>query len=158
MGIMSIFTRSRKNGLTAVAISKAFLCGVLVVVLAARVGAVVVTGEGGNTPESRLTVGGVAVNGINHDGVGDLIVRAAGDTFSRSTASLVWTGRHLLTAAHSVTDASGQLDVSSTGDSSITFETGSGTINSTFRSSQVSVHPQWNGNVLDGFDVAVIDS
>jgi len=58
------------------------------------------------------------------DGVGDLIVTRSDGTF-RGTAALLPTGRHILTAAHMVTNDSGVFNTAS---ANITFEGDSGDV------------------------------
>ena len=114
---------------------------------------IVPAGTGGLGPADFATTPGIAANGINHDGVGDMITSTAGGGF-RSSASLLPTGRHILTAAHSVTNDSAVVDVLS---GSIRFDTSGGSFLYGFGAADISVHPSWNGDFFNGFDVAVID-
>lgn len=118
--------------------------------------AIVASGLNGVTETTLRTSPGVMVDGIDHDGVGDMITSTNSGSF-RSTASLLWTGQHLLTAAHSVTDNTGAIDLSTSSDSTVTFELASGNQQYTFRAGAVTVHPSYNGLVSGGFDVAVIN-
>ncbi|MEO0587459.1 MAG: PEP-CTERM sorting domain-containing protein, partial [Planctomycetota bacterium] len=119
-------------------------------------GAIVVSGLNGTTEADYRTTPGVPVMGIDHDGVGDLLVNT-GSQLLRSSGSLLWTGRHVLTAGHSVTAPSGVIDVSDLVDSTIRFELPGGDMTYTFRADDVTVHPLFNGTLQDGWDVAIID-
>lgn len=67
-------------------------------------------------------------------------------------------GGFLLTAAHCVTDENGALAVIDNADgNSATFETADGVFEVEFTANDVTVHPSYNGDVRDGFDVAVIN-
>lgn len=97
---------------------------------------------------------------IDLDGVGSLFLdtNPSPGLGALCSGSLLSDGRTLLTAAHCVTDASGMLDVLDGGDgNSVRFQTPSGTVIRQFSSSDITTHPSWNGNLFDGFDVAVID-
>lgn len=103
-----------------------------------------VTSDGNGTHQTTL---GTDAFGVNHDGVADLIL----DGISRCSGSLLFTGRHLLTAAHCVTDDFGNFDRSNV---NVTWELASGNI--TASTSDLQVHPSWNGNVGDGYDLAIL--
>lgn len=69
------------------------------------------------------------------------------------SGSLLWTGRHVLTAAH-VVDRN--LDgVSDSSNVRIQFDTRSGPI--TVPSSSVTIHNNWNGAVGNGWDFAIVE-
>ncbi|MEM1445686.1 MAG: trypsin-like serine protease [Planctomycetota bacterium] len=118
--------------------------------------AVVIAGSGGLGPGDFTTAPGVAVNGINHDGIGELRIRTDQGGF-RGSSALLWTGRHLITAAHVVTGNSGAIDLSSTRNSRVTFELSGGSTSYNFRADDVTVHPLWTGSLLGGRDLALID-
>ena len=107
----------------------------------------------------RLTTPGVAVSGVNHDGVGRFFLDRdpTPGVGTLCTGSLLWTGRHILTAAHCVTNAMGSINVLDGLDgNSITFNTSGGPVVVPFTSSQITVHPSWNGSVASGHDLAII--
>ncbi|MEM6334497.1 MAG: PEP-CTERM sorting domain-containing protein [Planctomycetota bacterium] len=136
----------------------AMATGVIVGALAASpAGAIVVSGLNGTTEADYRTTPGVPVEGLNHDGVGEVLVNTGSLPFLRSSGSLLWTGRHVLTAGHSVTAPSGVIDVSAVFDSTIRFELPGGDVTYTFREEDVTVHPMFNGDVVGGWDVAIID-
>lgn len=73
------------------------------------------------------------------------------------TSALLWTGNHVLTAAHCVTDSSGNISVLDGADgNSITFDTGSGLVTRSFDSTDITVHPNYDGILTNGFDLAII--
>lgn len=84
--------------------------------------------------------------GTNLDGVA--LVSAGGATGS---GSLLNTGRHVLTAAHVVVDFFGNVDPDSV---SVTFDTDTGAVS--YGASEIFVHPEYTGDVLDGNDLAII--
>jgi hypothetical protein len=85
------------------------------------------------------TTAGTPVMGINHDGVGFLN--------SNCTASLLWTGQHVLTAAHCVNSLAA---------GSIRFDLSSGPLTYTYGAGDAQRHPSYSGMVENGYDVAVI--
>ena len=115
---------------------------------------IVPAGTGGLGPADFQTTAGTPVNGINHDGVSSMITQTAGGNFI-SSAALLWTGRHILTAAHSVTaDGSNNINVQV---GRFTFTTPSGTFQPFFNASDITIHPNWTGDFGVGFDAAIID-
>ncbi len=119
--------------------------------------AIVVSGTGSfASPSDAETTAGVAVNGINHDGVADMITTAVGGGNFRSSSALLWTGRHIITAAHSVSDTSGDLDITG---GQLTFRYGlSNTqLRINFDAAQVVIHPLWTNDSFTGYDVAIIE-
>lgn len=104
------------------------------------------------------TAPGVAALGINHDGVAQLQIdtNPAPGSVSLCTGSLLPTGMHILTAAHCVTDNGGNVIVGNSDPNLAIFETAGGNQSFAFNAAGVSVHPSYNGNLLNGFDVAVI--
>ena len=85
------------------------------------------------------------------DGVGDVIVSRTDGTF-RGSGTLLPTGRHVLTAAHLVTDDSGLFILDS---GTVKFEGDSGSV--TIPIANTTVHPDWDGSFLRGNDVAVLE-
>lgn len=128
----------------------------LLVGLSQPLHAIVVSGQGDYTdPSDALAVSGVSVNGINHDGVGDIIVNKNNGNF-RGTGSLLWSGSHLITAAHVVTNDSGQVDINS-GTITFTYGLGGQTTQASFTAGDVSIHSRFNGNLsTTGHDIAII--
>lgn len=121
--------------------------------LAYEAGTRYVTADGAPTGGTHVTSPGVSVFGVNHDGVADLIITRSDGSF-RCTGSLLWTGRHVLTAAHCLTDDNGVMNTSSV---SITWKLTSGDINSSAGASAISIHPNWTGDFLGmGYDLAII--
>jgi hypothetical protein len=88
--------------------------------------------------------------GAGYDGVGRLLVDRT-DGGVACTASLLGSGRQVLTAAHCVTDNSGFLNAFG---AEVSFITSAG--EEKILVSSYSVHPDWNGNVKAGADVAVL--
>jgi len=86
------------------------------------------------------------------DGTGLLILTRSDGTFG-CTGGLLWTGEHVLTAAHCVTNANGSNVLQS---GTVTFEGDSGTETIAIDATGTKVHNKWNGNVLKGNDVAVL--
>ncbi|MEN0110079.1 MAG: trypsin-like serine protease [Planctomycetota bacterium] len=74
------------------------------------------------------------------------------------SGSLLVGGRFVLTAAHCVTDEEGELAIQDGGDGNVArFETTAGLVVAPFTVADVAVHPGYDGDVRNGFDVAVID-
>ncbi|AFZ43061.1 peptidase S1 and S6 chymotrypsin/Hap [Halothece sp. PCC 7418] len=91
------------------------------------------------------------ISGISLDGVADLSISTNSGGF-RCTGSRI--GSNLvLTAAHCVTDGSGKLDANSV---TATWELSGGDVSAT--SQNITFHPNWDGNVGNGYDVAVIET
>ena len=92
------------------------------------------------------------ISGISLDGVADLAINTNSGNF-RCTGSRI--GSNLvLTAAHCVTDANGILDANSV---TATWElSGGNNVNAT--SQNITFHPNWDGSLGNGYDVAVIET
>ncbi|MEM1058642.1 MAG: trypsin-like serine protease [Verrucomicrobiota bacterium] len=122
---------------------------------------VVVSGTGAfATPSDAETTPGVpfpgvvGTAGVNHDGVAALNATIAGTTNTTGgSTALLWTGRHVLTAAHVLTDASGTLNIST---GSLFYETSGGVVVYGFDAADVTIHPGWNGVFGTGVDLAII--
>jgi hypothetical protein len=84
------------------------------------------------------------------DGVGDVSLTLPGGT-GRCSGSLMLDGRHVLTAAHCLTDGAGVPDVTAV---SVTFEGDLG--NETIAADTWFIHPAWDGNLTRGNDVAIL--
>lgn len=99
-------------------------------------------------------------SGLDLSGVGRLFldIDAAVGSGGICSGSLMEGGRFLLTAAHCVSDDDGELAVIDGVDgNSATFTTPGGVFATAFSAADVHVHPGYDGDVRNGFDVAVID-
>ena len=115
----------------------------------------VVTSDANGT---HITAPGVAAFGVNHDGVGDLLINNDADPAfeGRCTASLLTLGgrQWAILAAHCLTTAAG---VKNANNLQLTFETPVGNKVSTVSApGQMHINPNWNGSAFNGFDVALI--
>jgi len=100
----------------------------------------------GNPANYVTPAGGV------YDGVGDLILTR--DDFTvRCSGALLTDGIHVLAAAHCVTDEE-DLNLLS---GNITFEGDTGDFQIDVLASATKVHPDWDGDVIMGNDVAVLE-
>ncbi|MFO0879071.1 MAG: trypsin-like serine protease [Gemmataceae bacterium] len=94
--------------------------------------------------------------GTGYDGV---VLLESLSPFGGSTGSgsLLETGSHILTAAHCLVDEFGEIDSTTT---NVTFHLLDGTtphtITLTVPRSNYRIHPNYNGNVLAGSDVALL--
>lgn len=110
-------------------------------------------GSGVTSPSGTLYAGDNRFSssaGLNHNGVARLNVDN-GSATPVCTGSLLTTGRHILTAAHCVTNSSGERNVSSV---MVTWQLPDGDIQLT--STSIDIHPDWNGSSANGHDVAII--
>jgi hypothetical protein len=102
-----------------------------------------------------FAVPGAVARGGPYDGVVRLSV--PGGTAFNCTGSLLSTGRHILTAAHCV-DANG--DRLADGPVTVTFDMirdgADVNVPITVPAAHITVHPNWNGNALNGNDLAVL--
>ena len=99
-------------------------------------------------------------SGLDLSGVARLFldVDPAPGSGGACSGSLLEGGQFVLTAAHCVTNEQGDPAVLDGGDgNTATFFTADGVVVAPFEASDITVHPQYNGDVRDGFDVAVID-
>ena len=86
------------------------------------------------------------------DGAGLLILTRSDFTVG-CTGGLLWTGEHVLTAAHCVTDDFGNNILLS---GTVTFEGDNGDETIAIDASATKVHNKWNGSILKGNDLAVL--
>lgn len=71
--------------------------------------------------------------------------------FSQGSGILTQTGRHILTAAHVVDNWNDLTKVD------ITFLLDDGLVSEVYTPYRVSIHPSWDGNVANGYDIAVVE-
>lgn len=92
---------------------------------------------------------------IIDSGVVQLTQNLGGGNTRLCSGTLLSTGRHILTAAHCLTNSRGVIDSAST---TVTFQTQSGTYPLNVPASQYQVHPGWNGDGDDdmGYDLAIL--
>lgn len=111
-----------------------------------------------NLEERRLFVVGAEyvpdpLPGDQYDGVVRLDHKdAAGNVIASCSGSLLSTGKHILTAAHCMTNDSGQVDSAST---DVVFRLIGGDIKLNVTASRYKIHPNWRGS--EGHDLAVLD-
>ena len=108
-----------------------------------------VTADGTGT--HTTTPGTSVYNGLNVDGVAKLLIATSQGTFLCSGA-LLWTGQHILTAAHCLTDDFGNLIANSV---TAVWELADGTVSSIATS--FTVHGSYDGLFFEhGNDLAII--
>ena len=118
-----------------------------------------VTASNAPTGGDHTTTAGITEFGLNHDGVARLLLDTHPSTgvVSICTGSLLWSGQHILTAAHCLTDEAGEIDILDGLDgNSATFELNGGNVVVPFTTSGVTTHPSFTGDTHAGFDLAVI--
>lgn len=93
-------------------------------------------------PAANQLTGQANLN-LNYTGIGTI----------GCTGSLLWTGRHILTAAHCVSESSSDIRVSS---GVARFRNGSGGFNSYNWTQQAIVKSGYSGNVVEEQDVAIL--
>jgi len=98
-------------------------------------------------PADYLTAPGGALDGAG------LLILTRSDFTVGCTGGMLWTGEHVLTAAHCVTNNSGNNILQS---GTVTFEGDDGIQTIPIDASATKVHNKWNGDILKGNDVAVL--
>jgi len=102
------------------------------------------------SPNSTISYPGIDTS-LDHTGVVELILTLTSGGAIRCSGSLLPGGTHILTAAHCVTDNSGVIDVNG-GSANFNLAGGSSSVGI----STVTAHPDWNGSLLGGNDIAII--
>ncbi|TWT78146.1 Trypsin [Posidoniimonas polymericola] len=108
---------------------------------------------------SHTTTPGLTAFGLNTDGVGFVAIdsNASVGLDLLGSGSLLWTGRHLLTAAHLVTDQNGVVNLfDGAGANRVTFDLPGGPQSFSFTAADVMVHPGYTGDFTEGNDLAVV--
>ena len=100
----------------------------------------------GNPTNYETSAGGAL------DGAGMLILTRSDFTVG-CTGGLLWTGEHVLTAAHCVTDDFGNNILLG---GTVTFEGDDGIQTIDIDASSTIIHNKWNGDVLKGNDLAIL--
>jgi len=90
----------------------------------------------------------IVQTGTGYDGVAMLLM----DNGGLCTGTLLSDGRHILTAAHCVTDQFGTLNTSSV---DVIFSTPSGQV--TIVATRIIVHPAWDATAIGGGDLAILE-
>jgi hypothetical protein len=104
-----------------------------------------------DAPATHATTAGDPIAGLNHDGVAFLdISRSNGGILC--SGALLYDGWSVLTAAHCLTDADGNLTATNV---RAVWELPGGDI--VADSATIHVHPEWDGFATNGYDVAVVN-
>ncbi|MBN2021737.1 MAG: trypsin-like serine protease [Pirellulales bacterium] len=98
----------------------------------------------GNDPDTLIAPAGTGLDGVV------MITNMSAGTMG--SGSLLLSGRHILTAAHVVSDFLGNPDLASS--FVVTFDLPGGPVN--IPASEVYVHPDYDGDIWNGSDVAII--
>lgn len=85
----------------------------------------------------------------------DGVVRLGTDGSSNCSGALLRTGRHILTAAHCLTDEFGLKDYLSPSEYTVYFDLPSGTV--PISVSQIYIHPNWTGDFNFNNDLAILE-
>jgi hypothetical protein len=118
-----------------------------------------VTSDGAPNGGTHTTTPGLAVGGLNHDGVGRMFIdnNPAAGLGSLCSCSLLADGQSVLTAAHCVTNNAGVKNVIDGADgNTVTFHLAGGPVTLNFLNAGVAVAPGYNGDTSEGRDIAVI--
>jgi len=91
--------------------------------------------------------------GEGFDGVGNIFLTTNTQIEDRCGASLLYSGQHLITAAHCLTNSQGVVNVT---DLEVKFDLLSGTITEDIPPSNITIVPGWDGNITNGSDLAII--
>jgi hypothetical protein len=91
--------------------------------------------------------------GEGFDGVGNIFLTKNNQIQDRCGASLLYSGKHLLTAAHCLTNDQGVVNVI---DLEARFDLLSGTISYAIPPHNIAIAPGWDGNLVNGNDLAII--
>lgn len=91
--------------------------------------------------------------GGGFDGVGNIFLTTTSNTQDRCTASLLHSGRHILTAAHCLTNNLGVISVT---DVEARFDLLSGTVSYNIPIDNIAIAPGWDGNLVNGNDLAIL--
>ncbi|TVQ46793.1 MAG: hypothetical protein EA365_04540 [Gloeocapsa sp. DLM2.Bin57] len=91
--------------------------------------------------------------GQGFDGVGNIFFTTNNQFQDRCGASLLYSGRHLLTAAHCLTNNLGVISVT---DVEARFDLVSGTVSYNIPIDNIAIAPGWDGNLVNGNDLAIL--
>ncbi|ELR98342.1 trypsin-like serine protease [Gloeocapsa sp. PCC 73106] len=89
------------------------------------------------------------------DGVADIFLSSPNSPISeRCSGSLLSTGKHVLTAAHCLTNNQGRINISN---AEVNFDIPSGRITFNVPSNQITLAPGWDGTLVNGNDLAILE-